>query len=87
MNYRNAAIDILFADVDSRKLLTAIAKHNPAALVAAHRRLQKAESAPLDTQLLAYGSNRVGAIKHYREHTNASLRDAKDYVDRLFAAA
>jgi ribosomal protein L7/L12 len=87
MNYRNAAIDILLSAIDDRAILTDIAKHNPAALVSAHRRLERIKAAPLDAQLLAYGSNRVGAIKHYREHTNVSLRDAKDYVDKLFASA
>lgn len=82
------AIEIMVGNPDIRALVLEVAKHNPAALVAAQKRIdarEAAKSGDAVEQILRSGvrGGFVAAIKKRRELTGDGLKEAKDYVDAL----
>ena len=76
------AIEVLMSDMDRSLLVREIAKHNPASLVEAARRLGFARTLEaLVLEMLPDGY--VNAIKMVREQRGMGLKEAKDYVDGI----
>ena len=50
-----------------------------------HKILMSATDGALDAELLEFGTNKIDAIKRLRTVRNLSLKDAKQYVDELWA--
>ena len=82
MSVNTQALDILHDVISGRReawdVLFALAKHNPAALVAAVSPGQTFASNVLEA--MRHG-NRVGAIKAIREQFSCGLKEAKDLCD------
>ncbi len=92
MNNYALVIDILNKDLDYAELVRDIAKHNPAAVIHAYSRLYLAPTieatARRDKDLLSIAkTNKIGAVKQFRELTGATLADALSHVNALLASA
>ena len=82
-NYFAEVISIVTKDtVDAKALLVEIAKHNPAAVVAAHNRLSVSLWRGESERLLRDGQ-RIDAIRLCREYTGWGLREAVNACDKI----
>ena len=86
MSVNNQALDILHDVIAGRReawdVLFALAKHNPAALVAACSPAQTFANNVLEA--IRHG-NRVGAIKMILEQFQCGLKEGKDLMDAAIA--
>lgn len=88
MNFHKAVIGILNApDIDYRALVLEIAQSRPAAIVRANTAL-KSQAEPWRHEVidLLKSDQCINAIRCVREHTGWTLKDAKEYCDRMRAA-
>lgn len=85
MNRYADAIKIIgHDDVDFKKLCFDIAAHNPGSIVAAAKRLNfNVTPAWLYMCRDLAKTNKIGAIKLYRENISCSLKEAKEAVDNF----
>ena len=78
------AIEILMQDnVDFRSIVVSLAKQHPEILVEIAGRKVSAPQWHRDVVACALSPNRVAAVKLYREHTGAGLKEALDVINHL----
>ena len=84
VNYHKMALKYITRGFDRREVLRVIAIDNPAVFCKAVERVYgKKTDFNTEVKILVDAGRKIDAIKLYRQNVKCSLKDAKDYVDRL----